>query len=92
MHTFRQFRVEVIGRQKLSKCHITGIQFHLRVCRTEKEPGGVQSVGVEVWEYGVDQLFQTAVSVGVGYVFNGKQHMEFGSWYFAIFFAHMERL
>ena len=81
--------IKVLAGQIFGEGHLAGIQFNFRVCRTEKEPGGIQSFGIEVWEDGVDQLFHLAVCRSIGHIFNGKQHMELGPRGFAVFLPHM---
>ena len=82
--------IEVIPGQILTEGHLAGENLHLWFCRAEEESGGIQSLGIEIRENGVDQLLHFAVCRSIRHIINGKQHMELGTGGFAVFLTHIE--
>ena len=90
VRTAAHIGIEVIPGQVLTEGHLAGENLHLGFCRAKEETGGIQSLGVEVREDGIDQLLHFAVGCRVGHALNGKQHMELGTSGLAVLLAHME--
>ena len=88
--TAGQIRIEIVSGKIFAQGHLAGVHFHLWGSCAEEEPGGIQRLGIEVWENGIDQLLHFAVSGSVRHVLDGKQHMELRPGGFSILFTHME--
>ena len=74
-----QVSIELDIIQKFREVHASGIELHIRFLRPEKETRRIQSLGIEIREYGIDQLLHVAVQGGVRHAINGKQNMELRS-------------
>ena len=81
--------IKVIVREEGGQGHGTVENLHLRVLGAEEESGGIQRLGVEVREDGVDQLFQAGILLGIGHRVDGEEHMELRSRRFAVFHLHV---
>ena len=86
----RQRGIEIVLLQKLGQVHPARIQGDLGCGSAKEEPGRVESIGVEVWENGIDQLLHIAVERRVGHIVDGKENVELGSCRFTVFLPHIE--
>ena len=85
----RHVIVEGVLLQKLRQVHAARIQGDIRSAGPEEEPGGIQRLGIEVREDGIDEFLHIAVEGSIGHVVDGKQDMELGSRRFPVFLPHV---
>ena len=82
-----QVCIELIVIQKFREVHATGIELHIRLLCSEEETSSIQSLRIEIWKYGIDQLLHIAIEGSIRYPVDGKEHMELWPCRFAVFLA-----
>ena len=81
------FLVLLLEIEELRQIQVSFVPFHLRIRRSEKEAGSIQSVGIEIRIEGLDLSFHFLIGFGIGFHRDWKQNMEPWSWRLAVFFG-----
>ena len=81
--------VKIVVSKEGGKRHRTVENLYFWHLCPEEEPSGIECLGIEVREDGVDQLFHLAVLAGIGNPVNGEEDVELRPCSFAAFGFHV---